>query len=190
MGQNPVTSVEELGRQKLWAPENDEFSLEVILAYGANPIPLSIADVLAGLQTSLINTIASSPVAAIALQWHTQVKYVTDIPLMYVYGILMLDKRTFDKLTPEQQTIVQDVMGRIFREIEQQNQDDNDKALAAIEKQGVEFLAVPDAELEGWRTLAGTVAARLVEKNRLSQGIVDRLEEILGDYRKENIRNE
>lgn len=190
MGKSPVTSVEELRRRKLWAPENDEFSLEVILAYQANPIPLSIADVLTGLQTSLIDTVATSPVAAIALQWHTQVKYVTDIPLLYVYGILMLDKRAFDKLTPEQQTIVQEVMGRVFREIEQQNLDDNDKALAAIKKQGVEFLEVPEAQLEKWREVAGTVAHRLVEKKRLSQGIVDRLEETLADYRRENTRGE
>jgi TRAP-type C4-dicarboxylate transport system substrate-binding protein len=190
MSRTPVTSVEELGLRKLWAPENDEFSLEVILAYGANPIPLSIADVLAGLQTSLIDTIASSPVAAIALQWHTQVKYVTDIPLMYVYGILMLDKRTFEKLTPEQQTIVRDVMGRVFREIEQRNLADNDKALAAIEKQGVEFLSVPEAELMEWRQAADAAATRMVEKNRLSQGVVDKLEQILEDYRKENLPNE
>jgi TRAP-type C4-dicarboxylate transport system substrate-binding protein len=188
MGRNPVTTVDELGLRKLWAPENDEFSLEVIQAYKANPIPLSIADVLAGLQTSLVDTVASSPVAAIALQWHTQVKYVTDIPLMYVYGILMLDKRTFGKLTPEQQAIVQEVMGRVFREIEAQNLDDNDKALAAIEKQGVEFLKVPAAQLETWQTVADTVAARLVDRNRLSQEIVDRLEETLADYDREKCR--
>ncbi len=190
MGQSRVTSIEDLRRRKLWAPENDEFSLAVILAYEANPIPLSIGDVLAGLQTSLIDTVASSPVAAIALQWHTQVKYVTDIPLMYVYGILMMDKRAFDKLSPELQAIVQDVMGRVFREIEQQNIDDNDKALAAIENQGVEFLSVPEVELAKWRGVAGTVAAHLAEKKRLSQDVVDRLEETLADYRKENCRDE
>jgi TRAP-type C4-dicarboxylate transport system substrate-binding protein len=190
MGHSPVTTVEDLGRRKLWAPENDEFSLEVILAYKANPIPLSIADVLAGLQTSLIDTVATSPVAAIALQWHTQVKYVTDIPLLYVYGILMVDKRAFNKLTPDQQTIVRDVMGRVFREIEQQNLEDNDKALSAIGKQGVEFISVPEPELAEWRQVAGTVADRLVKKNRLSRGVVDRLEETLADYRKETDCND
>jgi TRAP-type C4-dicarboxylate transport system substrate-binding protein len=102
----------------------------------------------------------------------------------------MLDKRTFHKLTPEQQTIVQDVMGRVFREIERQNLDDNDKALAAIEKQGVDFLEVPDARMETWRTVAGTVADRLVEKNRLSREIVDRLEETLAEYHREKGRDD
>jgi TRAP-type C4-dicarboxylate transport system substrate-binding protein len=190
MSQHPVASVADLALQKLWAPENDEFSLEVIQAYGANPIPLSIADVLAGLQTSLIDTVATSPVGAIALQWHTQVKYVTDIPLMYIYGILAVDKRTFNKLSPEQQTIVQEVMGRVFREIEQQNLADNDRALAAMEKQGVQRVSVPDAELAWWREVAGTVAQRLVAKERLSQKSVDLLEEALADYRKETVQDE
>lgn len=184
MSQSPVTSVEELRRRKLWAPDNDEFSLEIIKAYGASPIPLSIADVLAGLQTTLIDTVATSPVGAIALQWHTQIKYVTDIPLLYVYGILMLDKRVYDKLPSEHQTVVREVMGRVFREIEQQNLDDNDKALAAIKKQGVEFLSVSEADLEKWRQVAATVADRLVEKNRLSRSIVDTLEKNLSESRK------
>ncbi len=184
MSQSPVTSVEALRRRKLWAPDNDEFSLEIIQAYGASPIPLSMADVLAGLQTTLIDTVATSPVAAIALQWHTQVKYVTDIPLLYTYGILMLDKRAYNKLSPEHQTIVREVMGRVFREIEQQNLDDNDKALSAIKKQGAELLSVPEADLEKWRQVAATVADRLVKKNRLSRSIVDTLEENLADYRK------
>lgn len=38
---------------------------------------LSIADVRTSLQTGLIDTVAISPVAAIVLQWHTQVKYLT-----------------------------------------------------------------------------------------------------------------
>lgn len=190
MSQSPVTSVEELRRRKLWAPDNDEFSLEIIKAYGANPIPLSMADVLAGLQTTLIDTVATSPVGAIALQWHTQIKYVTDIPLLYVYGILMLDKRTYDKLPPEHQTVVREVMGRVFREIEQLNLDDNDKALAAIKKQGVEFLEVPEAHIERWREVAATVAGRLVEKKRLSRSIVDTLQKNLADYRKAHGKDE
>jgi TRAP-type C4-dicarboxylate transport system substrate-binding protein len=184
MSQSPVTSVEELRHRKLWAPENDEFSLEIIQAYGASPIPLSMADVLAGLQTSLIDTVAISPVAAIALQWHTQVKYLTNIPLLYTYGILMLDKRAYGKLSPEHQTVVREVMGRVFKEIEQQNLDDNDKALAAIKKQGVEFLSIPKADLEKWREVAATVADRLIEKKRLSRSIVDTLEKNLADYQK------
>ena len=184
MSQSPVTSVEELRHRKLWAPENDEFSLEIIQAYGASPIPLSMADVLAGLQTSLIDTVAISPVAAIALQWHTQVKYLTNIPLLYTYGILMLDKRAYNKLSPEHQTVVREVMGRVFKEIEQQNLDDNDKALAAIKKQGVEFLSIPKADLEKWREVAATVADRLIEKKRLSRSIVDTLEKNLADYQK------
>lgn len=190
MSQSPVTSVETFRRRKLWVPDNDQFSLEIIQAYGANPIPLSIADARAGLQTSLIDTVGIPPGAAIMLQWHTQIKYVTDIPLLYVYGILMLDKRTYDKLPPEHQTVVREVMGRVFREIEQQNLDDNDKALAAIKKQGVEFLSIPEAELEKWQAVAATVAGRLVEKNRLSRSIVDTLEKTLADYRKEHAKDE
>lgn len=184
MSQKPVVTLNDLRHRKLWAPEGDRFSQAIISAFGANPIPLSIADVRAGLQTGMIDTVASSPVAAITLQWHTQVKYLTDTPLLYAYGIFVLDQRAFDKLTPGQQTIVRQVMGRVFKQIEQQNLADNDKALMAIKKQGVKFLTVPKPVMKKWREVGAAAATQLVKKKLLSQQIVDTLEKYLADYRK------
>jgi len=66
--------------QKVWSPEGDKISRLGFESVGVSPIPLSLADVLTGLQTGLIDTVATSAVGAIALQWHTQVKYLTEMP--------------------------------------------------------------------------------------------------------------
>ena len=52
----------------------------------------------AACRPGLINTVAVPPVGAIALQWHTQLKYVFDLPLLYVYGLLAVRDRQFDRL--------------------------------------------------------------------------------------------
>jgi len=102
MSDEPIRTVGDLRRQKMWVPDNDRIALDAVKAFDITPIPLSIADVRAGLQTGLINTVAISPVGAVALQWHTQVKYLVDVPFLYLYAVLSVDKKgVFKKYHPK-----------------------------------------------------------------------------------------
>jgi len=38
------------------------------------------------------------PIYAVVTQWYTQFKYVTDLPLSYIGGALILDKKVLDKI--------------------------------------------------------------------------------------------
>ena len=80
--------------------------------FGIAPIPLTVVDVLPGLQTGLIDTVASPPVAAVALQWHTQLDYVLDIPLMYVYGLLAVSERRFRRLSDTDAAAVRRILAQ------------------------------------------------------------------------------
>lgn len=184
MSQVPVRTVRDLIKQKMWIPDNDSTSLETVRTFGVSPIPLSIADVRAGLQTGLINTVTTSPIGAIALQWHTQIKYLTETPLLYIYAMLAVERNAFNKLTPGQQEIVRDVMGRAFSEIDRQNRVDNVKALEALKNQGVEFIKIPEDVRAEWQDKASAVAKRLIENGKLSREIVSQLESLLTAYRK------
>jgi TRAP-type C4-dicarboxylate transport system substrate-binding protein len=67
------------------------------------------------LQTGLINTVAASPIAAIALQWHTQVEYILDLPIIYIYALLAIEEKAFNKISDEDQAIVDTVMREAFK---------------------------------------------------------------------------
>ncbi|MCK5553689.1 MAG: TRAP transporter substrate-binding protein DctP, partial [Deltaproteobacteria bacterium] len=75
----PVTSVKQLKGAKVWSLEGDPLASPVLRKAGVTPIPLSIPDVLMALQTNLIDVVYASPLAAIALQWFTKVKYMTNL---------------------------------------------------------------------------------------------------------------
>ena len=125
MSSNPLTSIEDLRSQKVWSPQGDRISRAAFESIGVSPIPLPLTDVLTGLQTGLVNTVGSSPIGAIALQWHTRVEYLTDIPLVYLYATMVVKRKTFEKLSITDQKIVYEVMGRTFNKISQQNRKDN-----------------------------------------------------------------
>ncbi len=183
MSQHPVSTIEDLRVQKMWVPDNDQSSLETLLAFGVKPIPLSLADVRAGLQTGLIDTVVTSPVAAIALQWHTQIKYLTETPLIYIYGVLVIDQKAFLKVSETDQPIVKEVMAKTFQEIEVLNRKDNVTALEAMRQQGVQLVVPAKDAMAQWRSEAGTVADRLIDKGRLSKGIVETLNSHIAEFR-------
>lgn len=183
MSNTPVDSIEALRRQKVWTPINDLAISEALQGFGINPIALPIADVRTSLQTGLINTVTISPVAAIVLQWHTEVKYLTRLPMAYLYGILAVDTKAFSRIAPEDQKIVHKIMERIFREIDQLNRKDNEQALEALRKQGVEFITLPPQSVTTWQELAAKVAHREIDVNKISATMVNVLERHLADFR-------
>ena len=183
MSNSPIRTVNEMRQQKVWIPDNDPMILEAIKAFGVTPIPLSIADVRAGLQTGLINTVATPPIGAIALQWHTQIKYLMDEPFLYIYGVLAVDRKIFKKLSPEDQRAFREIMGQIFLDLDRLNRQDNVKALDVLRKQGVEFIKIPTESRKKWYDDASEVPRRLVETGRLSKNMMSTLETLLKAYR-------
>jgi TRAP-type transport system periplasmic protein len=183
MSNSPVQTTRDVNQQKVWIPDSDNFLLRSVEVFDIKPIPLSIADVRAGLQTGLIDTVAVSPVGAVTLQWHTQVKYLMDLPLLYIYAVFAVDKKAFSRISSEDQEIVREVMGRIFREVDRRNREDNGKALEALQNQGVTFIRPSPEAVDEWTKKAGEVPRRLIDSGELSQKMYDVLMGHLSDFR-------
>jgi TRAP-type C4-dicarboxylate transport system substrate-binding protein len=142
-------------------------------------VPLAIADVLTGLQTELVEAVAVPPVAALALQWYTQLDYLLEVPLMYVYGTLALDAKVFARLSEADRAVVREVLGRTFDELSAESRRDHAGALEALAGQGIEFLT-PDAEgLAAWQDGAERARARMVEAGTITPAMHARVTELL-----------
>ena len=184
MSNTPVKGVSELRELKAWIPDSEE-ARQAATAFKFKPIPLPFSDVLAGLQTTLINTIATSPIAAIALQWHSQVKYLTDMPLLYGSGTLVISEKAMKKLKPEDQKVVSTIMGETFASIDQQNQEDNVAALAALKNQGISFVKPDAAQLAEWKQLAKTGNEDMVKKGFSSEKMYNLVNSYIAEYQKQ-----
>lgn len=179
----PVRVPEDLRQQKVWVPQNDVVSARLAQSIGVTPIPLTLPDVLPGLQTGLINTVAVSPIGAIALQWHTRVDYVTDIPLMYFCGVMTLTGKSFNKLSAQDQTIVREVFGKAFKHIEERNRIDNVSAFDALLNQGVESVVLNDAEKNTWLGMQQPAEQMMQTEGQLSTAALERIKALVRDFR-------
>ena len=179
----PVRVPADLQQQKVWVPQNDVVSARLAQSIGVTPIPLTLPDVLPGLQTGLVNTVAVSPMGAIVLQWHTRVAHITDIPLMYFCGVISLTGKSFNKLSADDQAVVKAVFGKAFKLIDERNRMDNVKAFEALTNQGVETVVLTEAERDAWLAMQAPGEQMMQSEGQLSTEALERIKGLVEAFR-------
>lgn len=176
-----ASTFSELEGSKAWLPESDPVGRVLVEEALLSPVPLGLADVLTGLQTGLVDVVSGPPVAAVALQWFTKVKYAIEYPVLYTYGCMAISDRAWSKLTADDQKLVDEVLGRMTRTLDARAREDNEGARRALEKQGVVTLTPPADTERQWQELAKRSSDRLVEELGLNRELLARIEaEIAG----------
>jgi TRAP-type C4-dicarboxylate transport system substrate-binding protein len=170
------SSFSELKGKKAWLPENDPIGKVLIEETSLSPVPLGLADVLTGLQTGLVDVVTGPPVAAVALQWFTKVKYAIEFPVVYTFGCMVISDRAWSTLSADDKVVVGEVLVEMTRTLDQRARQDNRSARAALETQGVVTLT-PSPETERqWQELADRAAAKLVDQLGLNRAFLAEVE--------------
>ena len=185
MSKEPVRRVADGRRLKVWTPQGDVAAERALNAFEIRPVALPIADVLTGLQTGLIDTVTAPPVAAVPLLWHTQLKYIVDLPLMYIHGLFVVSQRALRGVEPADLAALRRILGAAVRQADRLNRADHDKAWAALGQQGIETVTPTPAEVADWRSYAAAASKEWVDSGVIGTGIYDALQTRLAAVRAE-----
>ncbi len=188
MSTTPITSVSDLQQKKVWVPDNNKIAINAFKAASVSPIPLPLRDVLMGLQTGMIDSVAGTPTGALALQWHTKIKYVTGLPLSYIFGVFVLNEKAFNKISKQDQKIVTEVMTRVADEIDKQSRKDNIDAVAALQNQGIKFVTVEHYAANELKSIMESANQQIVRDSGLSLDLVRQLDDHLIEFKSKSIQ--
>lgn len=182
MASHSIKTVDDLAGHKVWVPEGDLVSRAGFEAINVSPVSLPLADVLTGLQTGLIDTVATTPVGAIALQWHTRVKYVNDTPLMYIFGALVFERKAFERLASGDQEIVAEVVSTAVAKLNAISREDEDQAKQALSGQGIQFVHSTEQQYSQWIEPVAQAMDRLARQGVFSPTVLRTLRRHLVEY--------
>ncbi|MBI4375153.1 MAG: TRAP transporter substrate-binding protein DctP [Elusimicrobia bacterium] len=179
----PIQKPEDLKRTRAWVWEGDPIAQAAFRALGVSPIPLSVVDVLSSLQTGLIDAVYGPPMGVVALQWFTRTKYIYPVPLAHSAGAVLVSKKTFDALSPEQRKALLEVGGKHLRRLTELARAENQEALKSLQKQGLVFSQAAEKATDFYDEL-GRKARRDLAGKLYSPQFLDRIEKALADNRK------
>jgi TRAP-type C4-dicarboxylate transport system substrate-binding protein len=183
MSDRKISSLEEAKGKKIWIPEGDRISRVALESLDISPVPLPITDVLTGLQTGLINTVAAPPTATIALQWHTRVKFLNTLPILYSYGSVVISEKALKNVSTEDQGILEKVFKKTMAGLDAETRKDNKEAMEALKKQGIAFYDIDPKEVDTWRHRVSTALDGLSGEQTINPDLVKRFREFIEKIR-------
>lgn len=183
MSNTPVDSLDDMSRQKTWVQEGNELVYHSFKSLGISPVSMPLTDVLTGLQTELLDSVSIPPMVAIVLQLHTKLKYITDMPLAYVYGALIIEEKFFSRLSDPDQAVVREVMEAAYERLDKSSISDHEAALQALQDAGLELVPVDPAEPAAWRRKVIASNKALAASGDVDKAAMDEMLKHLAEYR-------
>jgi len=182
----PVRGLDDMKNVKMWMWEGDPVAEATFKSFGVNPIPLSVIDVMTALQTGMVNGVYTSPLAIIALQWFTRVKYMMETPLANAAGAVLISKKMFDKIPADYQQILMTNAKKYFHKLMKLSRQDNARSIETLKENGIQLTASPPEEQLKLFYEKGKQARRMMAGKLYPLELVEEVEQALVQYRQEN----
>lgn len=135
----PITSIDDLKKQKIYTSAGDDKMVQWYKARGYNPQPLAGTDVMLAIQTGLIDSMPVTPLAMVTFQWYRSAPNMLDIPLAPLVGATIITQRAWNKISEADRTALlqaaRQAEDRMAVEVPKQDQ----QSVAEMEKRGLKI---------------------------------------------------
>ncbi len=181
----PIKNVADIRKGKVWIWEDTAMGRVVFKELAINPIPLSIPDILMALQTGMIDTVYSSPLAAISMQWFTKLSWMTDVPLAYSAGAVVFQNSALEKIPASRRGIVEEIFRRKLGPLKESTRQENSKAIQVLTGKGIKRVTPSAGDVKEFQEICMKGIDRLGEE-QFSRKTLEEVRVFLKTLRKEN----
>jgi TRAP-type C4-dicarboxylate transport system substrate-binding protein len=144
----PFRRPSDLKALRPWVWKDELVFVELYDVIGANAVRLGVPEVYPALQTRMVDMVSSSALTAVALQWHTRVKYMTGWNSAIIAGGTLMRKDKYDALPPDLKEVFDSTAARAHDLLNRSIRNDDRKAYEVIVKKGIQVIDPGDAKAE------------------------------------------
>jgi len=168
----PFARPDDLKSRRPWAWKDDPVFAGYLGVIGANPVRVGANEVYGGLQTRMIDTVPSSAIMAVAIQWYTKLNYMAKQNFNIIIGGSIVKQEVFNQLTPKDREILLDTAERGARAMDKIVIRDDAKAYRTLIERGITEVDLTPFQAE-WDAVAkksrDELAGRVYSKSLLDQ---------------------
>jgi len=179
----PISSVADLKKAKVWIWEESPMSKAIFDEAGVKAIPLTVPDVLVGLQTGLVDVVYVPPTGAISLQWFTKIKYMTDVPLLYLAGGVVVKKDIFKQIPQASQNFILESFRQHLIQLKAVTRNENRDAIRVMTKHGVKIVTPSKDQIDEYKRLSNKAMGH-ISGQTFSKKVLDEVTSLLESDRR------
>ncbi len=182
----PLSSIDDIKTHRIWLWQGDPLGEALTKAAGITPVPLSIMDVYTQLSAKhgSIDTVYNSPFGALAMQWHSKLKYASNIAMTNAIGALVVSQRFYQTLPPNLQQLLKESGKKYANKINTISRRDNQQSIALLKQSGIEFMwNWNDNEKQQMLEIRDQAAQELINTNYIPADYFSRTRSLLSTFR-------
>jgi TRAP-type C4-dicarboxylate transport system substrate-binding protein len=168
LSRSKVEKIPDLQGQKLWLWGDDQLVGAVFKKLGLNGVPLGVPEVDGNLTSGKIDACYGSPLAAVALQWSSKVKFMTSMPMSFAIGATVVSIDAYKKLSTDDAKVVEDISRANAKKLRKVIRKANEDAKGTMSRKGVSVVPTPIAMVDDftkrstelWNDLAGKIYSK------------------------------
>src|SRR5690349_19609472 len=148
LSKSKVDSLASLKGLKLWMWGDDQLVGAMFKKLGLNGVPLGVPEVDAGLTSGKIDACYGSPLASVALQWYTKIKYMTSMPMSFAIGATVVSNDSLKKISAEDTKQIEEIGRANAKKLRKVIRKANEDAKGTMTRKGVTVVQTPVAMVD------------------------------------------
>ncbi len=145
LSRKPIRDLKEFSQLTTWYWDLDQVLADQLPRIGLHVAALPLTDGARAYDEKRIDALIAIPSAAVAFQWSSQTRYITDLRMSFLNGCLIIANRSWDQVPPPTARAIRDLAARVFLRMESLGAEQDHALVSGLfQRQGMERVPVTE----------------------------------------------
>ena len=179
---DPAILPQDFRKMRIFVTAGDVPESELLRTAGYKPVLLEWSDVLTSLQTGMVDAVPTIPFHVLANQFYLSTHHMLEVNWLPLVGALVVSKRSWESLQPAERELMMKSAVQCGQEIQQRGRQENNDAITAMQKRGLQVHPVSQEAEEEWRRFSESLYPK-IRGTIVPADMFDEVVRLLRDYR-------